>query len=734
MPMINIPSYSKGNSRVIAIVILVALLAFTGGAVWYFLGAAGPSGSGSGSGAAGSGAGTAAGSGTGNAAANSPNTSGSARPAPALGWADAPSSALAAGGITTPKEIMNQVRGLIQTAVSANPTLDTQWRKAQGELVSYLGVDPTDPSKLPSLGIDPSQPIHISLLEFDAKTEPTGAVLSFGVTSEGEFMSFVKGVADREHVVMTEDTSAEPKVLRFPTDGVLAVSNGRAYIMGGPHDENFPALLRKFLADKESSPILQSPSLKAAVDTIGGPGDATLYVDLKTIVEHNPGTVPAIVADFRSVAAKAGAQSNIASLNFAPGCRLLRALKPGASPKDFIAEADKPLAALSISLDDPAELVRYIAQNSGGGDAGLAQLSATMQLVTGLTFDDWGELLKGGNLGVLWYKADPPALVNVLIYLKLRQDNPQRLKKVQAAVQQLLTMLPNKLPMFARSTFEQAMIGDYLVFGHAAQEMRALSSATTAKWQPTNGDADILTLDLFIGELAQHIQRVLPQVANRSPLFTTGNLQGDGKLTFALQQKGDSLQSSTDRIEASFVPVAMIAALAIPSLLRARMAADETTAANSCKAYCEAQELYHRTDYDHNGILKYSPTLHGLYETKPGAGDIALIPKVFVEAEGNPSKNPHPRAGYCFKVLHGQGPSATGGKRSYLMKQKDGSFCMTLGYALAAYPAKYDSTGRDTFIVNNQGTIFMKDLGAGTPGIVETMTEFDPGQTWIPAQ
>jgi Ca-activated chloride channel family protein len=161
------------------------------------------------------------------------------------------------------------------------------------------------------------------------------------------------------------------------------------------------------------------------------------------------------------------------------------------------------------------------------------------------------------------------------------------------------------------------------------------------------------------------------------------------------------------------------------SLLRSRMAANDTAAAASCKAFAEAQEIYHRTDYDGDGVLEYAQRLKGkesLYEQQPGAADLALIDRTFAEAEGPPGAQATPKAGYCFKILTAQGPHAPGGARSYM----DDAGRMTRGYAVVAYPSAYDSTGRDTFIINNDGTIYQADLGPKTHAVVEKMTRYDP--------
>ncbi|HEY3319561.1 MAG TPA: DUF2950 family protein [Planctomycetota bacterium] len=175
---------------------------------------------------------------------------------------------------------------------------------------------------------------------------------------------------------------------------------------------------------------------------------------------------------------------------------------------------------------------------------------------------------------------------------------------------------------------------------------------------------------------------------------------------------------------------AVVAAIAIPSLLRSRMAANETAAAANCKAFAEAEEIYHRTDYNNDGVLEYAQSLQELH-TGPNKEELAIVARSFAAAEAGPGRQPVPKAGYFFKVLKAQGANAPGGKKSFLADGKH----MTLGYALLAYPSAYDGTGRNCFIISNNGTIFQADLGAQTPAIAEQMTEFDPKPNeWIPTE
>jgi len=88
---------------------------------------------------------------------------------------------------------------------------------------------------------------------------------------------------------------------------------------------------------------------------------------------------------------------------------------------------------------------------------------------------------------------------------------------------------------------------------------------------------------------------------------------------------------------------------------------------------------------------------------------------------------PPPEAfhGYYFKILKGQGEHANGGAFEYVVDGK-----MILGFALVAYPAKYGTSGIMTFIVNQEGVVYEKDLGEDTETVAAAMTNFDPDDSW----
>jgi hypothetical protein len=105
------------------------------------------------------------------------------------------------------------------------------------------------------------------------------------------------------------------------------------------------------------------------------------------------------------------------------------------------------------------------------------------------------------------------------------------------------------------------------------------------------------------------------------------------------------------------------------------------------------------------------------------------INALIANAQGTGSKNkvgdPIPFNGYFFRILTSQGPHAPGGAKSYVA---DG--VMTGGFAFIAYPAEYRTSGVMTFIVDESGTIYEKDLGPDTTKTAVAMTAYDPDSTW----
>jgi len=157
-------------------------------------------------------------------------------------------------------------------------------------------------------------------------------------------------------------------------------------------------------------------------------------------------------------------------------------------------------------------------------------------------------------------------------------------------------------------------------------------------------------------------------------------------------------------------------------------------------AYVQAQYEYQAEDRTGEG-RQFAQKLHstegkrdGLYwPVGDGEPESPMGPLVAeAAAEGyrkNEGNTPAPYHGYYFRLLTAQGPHAPGGAKSYLNEGR-----LTAGFAALAYPVDYGNSGIMTFVVNQQGMIFEKDLGADTPTLAAAITEYDPDDSWDPVE
>jgi hypothetical protein len=171
------------------------------------------------------------------------------------------------------------------------------------------------------------------------------------------------------------------------------------------------------------------------------------------------------------------------------------------------------------------------------------------------------------------------------------------------------------------------------------------------------------------------------------------------------------------------------------AVLARRIGRNELTAIDVCRAYVEAQLEYAAHDWDAEGSLEYAQTINGAPGKRDGlyvdGESNTLVPKAFGDAAAAlaQSRKPVPYHGYYFRILKAQGPDAPGGAMDYVVKGK-----MIGGFGLVAFPDEYGVSGVKTFIVNHQGIVYQKDLGANTATITRQMTRFNPDKTWKPVE
>jgi hypothetical protein len=179
-------------------------------------------------------------------------------------------------------------------------------------------------------------------------------------------------------------------------------------------------------------------------------------------------------------------------------------------------------------------------------------------------------------------------------------------------------------------------------------------------------------------------------------------------------------------------------------ILNRRVGEDELIAILVCRTYVKAQREYALKDWEGDGVVKYAQKLrsdpgkkNGLFWRSRAGEEVSPLGELVAQArmEGYRKtkavfrEEPTPFHGYYFKVLTRQGKNAPGGKYNYVINGN-----MVGGFALVAFPSNWGKSGVMTFIVNQRGKVYQKNLGPNTLKIAQAMEEYNPNKTWTPTK
>jgi Protein of unknown function (DUF2950) len=170
-------------------------------------------------------------------------------------------------------------------------------------------------------------------------------------------------------------------------------------------------------------------------------------------------------------------------------------------------------------------------------------------------------------------------------------------------------------------------------------------------------------------------------------------------------------------------------------MLNRRVGRNELRVIGTMQAYVAAQREYAGKDRMGDGVYAFAQKFFstpgkkdGLYwKAKEGEEESPMGPFAAKAArEGYAKKDrPSPFHGYYFRILTAQGQDAPGGAYDYVVNGN-----MILGFGLIAYPAKYGASGVMTFMVNQEGVVYQKDLGRKTEKAAKAIIKYDPDTTW----
>lgn len=316
--------------------------------------------------------------------------------------------------------------------------------------------------------------------------------------------------------------------------------------------------------------------------------------------------------------------------------------------------------------------------------------------------------------------------------MRLRADRTLSLKlllrfSVFLLALALLPLTSSAAPATAQRSFaspeeaRQALVAAVQAKNHA--ELAALFGPAQKELEPNDPVEQAAEFEHFAHEVNEAVV-VEAQGENRAILKI-----GDEKWPFPIPLVKQGNSWSFDTVQGR------------EEILTRRIGHNELLAINVCKAYVDAQrEYYLMPEPDGDQLPKYAQHMisrpgkrNGLYwPTVAGEKASPLGPLVAKAKEegymlprqpGEVGRRPF--HGYYFRILKKQGKSAPGGKFNYVINGN-----MVAGHALIAYPSRWGVSGVMTFIVNQRGRVYQKNLGPKTAELAKKMDAYNPDLSW----
>jgi hypothetical protein len=162
-----------------------------------------------------------------------------------------------------------------------------------------------------------------------------------------------------------------------------------------------------------------------------------------------------------------------------------------------------------------------------------------------------------------------------------------------------------------------------------------------------------------------------------------------------------------------------------------RVGRNEMAVIQSMLAIYDAQEEYAQSAHDGSKVLAYADKLSsstgkhdGLYwPTKPDEPPSPL--GLAFRGAGTRHASTDGYYGYHYKLLTAQGQNAPGGAYNYIVNGR-----LFGGFAVIAWPVRYQDTGVMSFMVSHDGQVYERDLGAEGARKARSTNSFDPGPGW----
>ncbi len=445
-------------------------------------------------------------------------------------------------------------------------------------IVELAGFDPTRPEEWAKAGLDVGAPVCGSLIQRGDRPE---LLFSVGLTNEDAAVAAVIKIVEKYNLSIRKEVVGFPlfRLSRFPEGGAepgpaqvaladepvaLAVRDKRLFVLvlGSHSPGNAVSRLADILDLKPQETMAEDRDFRKAVANLPAGDLASLYLRVSPVDAGNQPPAGPLLRDVTGLALSLGRNEAHAWANLEQGAEALSFLRPGDSCSGLLSRFEPPLAAFSLSLENPVGLLRRLLP---GADLQKAEdFLGSHQL----SLAELEEVTRKGACGFLLYPGDAasPRLRWVGV---VKAGDPEKAGKVIRAVAGLGEMdkvSVGEAVFFVASarpasgaTREAAAVGgfgSYIVLGTAVDRIRQAVKNDSSGWTPGCGKTDLFAFQLFPARVRE------AAAGTPGAELIPANLPRGAEISGSLRGEEDGLRLSV-RDDAGGLATLPLAALAV---------------------------------------------------------------------------------------------------------------------------------------------------------------------------
>lgn len=524
-------------------------------------------------------------------------------PAGEDGWgrlADLPAETWGCGVMSDPSPVVKMAEGVVGSLPHEIK------EEIQEGITRELGLDVFSREALERAGFDTTAPVVLNVPRQGLSDEPQAMVLSIGVNDEKRVLDSIEDMARRNDLEWGRDEVSGQEMYSIDGEMILLVREGRLYMGVGESSMAVTDALRDMLdgARKKLDDSEEFDRVRRSMSNANLAGYIPLYPIFRTIRDEMYYDDEKVVVDwlmdnFEALAIAADEGRSETMVSFTSRSTLDEQLKTAEACRDFLSRLDEPMAAMTVSLDKPVQLVLDIAEELGGR-AAVSEMEREFEDEFEMTRADVEKIFEQLVGGIALYGIGRYGEPELLVFFMVSKTGEQTIKDFIHKVDPKIDSQTCKNGVLYRDRhdddFLMGLIDGYFVVGNAMKELQDLADGRGDGWEPRCGGDALVSVEYRLDKFMDGFRNVLPSEAvgimrsflgnNRSQqwMYAELSVDEDGLLLKAESPIMGTLMSGN--------VTGVAAAVAVPSFLKARQTAQRNACINNLRQIDGAKEQW----------------------------------------------------------------------------------------------------------------------------------------------